>query len=360
MIAFDAAHEAVHVPVDRRFRIWIRPSLLVGIGAIVVAVLAASWIQFALSGLPVIPPAVPIDAAAPHGFPIWVRYCHFFNLLFVTLLIRSGLSILFDHPRLYFNDDCTPGSEWIRFTPLKVPRDRLWTAKDDARYLSPLIGTPGYRHTVGVARAWHFIVVHGFILTGLLYGVMLFDTERWRRLVPTSFQVFTQAWSVWVHYATFHLPPEPNGFFGYNGLQQLAYFGVFFVLGPLAILTGIAMSPAVVNRFRWYARMFGGRQAARSIHFLTMLSFAGFIVVHVTMVAMTGFVRNMNHIVLGTDDFRLLGVYLGLVGIAVVVAVNALANWTAWRRPRLIQSVARLIVSPVMGFLLNRTAPIAE
>ena len=83
--------------------------------------------------------------------------------------------------------------------------------------------------------------------------------------------------------STFHLPPEPNGFYGYNALQQIAYFAVVFVFGPLAILTGIAMSPAVVNRFPWYARMFGGRQSARSIHFLTMLSFFAFIVVHVTL-----------------------------------------------------------------------------
>lgn len=357
MIAFDAAHEAVHYPADRRLRIWIRPSLLIGIGAIIVAVVAASWIQVAMFGLPVIPPVSTGGTAAPHGFPIWVRYCHFFNFLFVTLLIRSGLSILFDHPRLYFNDDCTPGSEWIRFTPLKVPRDRLWTAKDDARYLSPLVGTPGYRHTVGVARAWHFIVVHGFIITGLLYGVMLFDTERWRRLVPTSFHVFTQAWSVWVHYATFHLPPEPNGFFGYNALQQLAYFSVFFVFGPLAILTGIAMSPAVVNRFRWYARMFGGRQAARSIHFLTMLSFAGFIVVHVTMVAMTGFVRNMNHIVLGTDDQRMLGVVLGSVGIAVVVLSWVVAHHVSWHHPRALQHAQKFVTYPMQLITLNRLEP---
>jgi methionine sulfoxide reductase catalytic subunit len=100
---------------------------------------------------------------------------------------------------------------------------------------------------------------------------MLFYTEQWRRLVPTSPVVLLQAWNTWMHYATFHLPPEPNGFYGYNALQQIAYFVAVFVFGVLAILTGIAMSPAVVNRFPWYARIFGGRQAARSIHFLTML-----------------------------------------------------------------------------------------
>ena len=357
MIHFDAAHEAVHYPPDRRFRIWIRPSLLIGIGAIVLAVVAAAWIQMAVFGVPVLSAVPLVDSAAPHGFPLWVRYCHFFNFLFVMLLIRSGLSILVDHPRLYFNDNCTPGSEWIRFTPLKVPRDRLWTAKDDARYISPIFGTPGYRHTVGVARAWHFIVVHGFIITGLLYGVMLFDTERWRRLVPTSWLVFTQTWSVWVHYATFHLPVEPNGFFGYNAMQQLAYCFVFFAMGPLAILTGIAMSPAIVNRFRWYARVFGGRQSARSIHFLTMLGFAAFIVVHVTLIAMTGFVRNMNHIVLGTNGQRSLGVILGFVGIAVVVLSWVAAHYISWYFPRALQEAQEFVTYPMQLITLNQLDP---
>jgi hypothetical protein len=115
----------------------------------------AAWIEFLFFGLPHIPPVPQIDPnsfAGPHGFPLWVRYCHFFNFVFLMMLIRSGLSILVDHPRLYFNNDCTPGTEWIRLTPIEVPTDRVWTAKDDARYISPIVATPGYRHTVGVAR----------------------------------------------------------------------------------------------------------------------------------------------------------------------------------------------------------------
>ncbi|MEP6474319.1 MAG: hypothetical protein ABJC74_11385, partial [Gemmatimonadota bacterium] len=128
MIAFDAAHAAVHFPADRRLRIWIRPSILIGIGALIGVALVASWLQVAMFGQPAIQTPVAVGSAALQGFPVWVRTCHFFTFLFVMLLVRSGLSILADHPRLYFNDDCTPGSEWIRFTPLKVPRDRLWTA----------------------------------------------------------------------------------------------------------------------------------------------------------------------------------------------------------------------------------------
>ena len=360
MISFDAAHRAVHYPPDRRFRLWIRPSILIGIGIAILSVIAASWIEVAVAGLPhvpAVPQIYPNNFAGPHGFPVWVRYCHFFNFFFVMMLIRSGLSILADHPRLYFNDGCTPGSEWIRLTPLKVPRDRVWTAKDDARYISPLIGTPGYRHTIGIARVWRFIDVHGFIITGILFVIMLFDTEQWRRIVPTSPLVLLQAWNTWVHYATFHLPAEPNGFYGYNALQQIAYFTVVFVFGPLAILTGIAMSPAVVNRFPWYARIFGGRQSARSLHFVTMFSFLAFLVVHVTLIVMTGFARNMNHIVLGTDDQRHLGMYLGFVGIGVVVLSWIVAHYISWNHPRGLQHALKSVTYPMQLLTLNRLTP---
>jgi methionine sulfoxide reductase catalytic subunit len=360
MISFDTAHRAVHYPNDRRFRVWIRPSILIGIAIAAVSAVLAAWIEVALAGLPHIPPVpqvYPSNFAGPHGFPLWVRYCHFFNFLFVMLLIRSGLSILMDHPRLYFNDHCTPGSEWIRFTPLSVPRDRIWTAKDDARYISPVAGTPGYRHTIGIARVWHFINVHGFLITGIVFVFMLFVTEQWRRIVPTSPLVVAQAWNTFVHYATFHLPPEPNGFYGYNALQQIAYFAVVFISGPLALLTGVAMSPAVVNRFPWYARIFGGRQSARSIHFLSMVGFVAFIVVHVTLVVMTGFVRNMNHIVSGTDDQGKSGVVLGFVGIAVVVLSWIAAHYISWNHPRKLQHVLKSVTYPMQLLTLNRLVP---
>jgi sulfoxide reductase catalytic subunit YedY len=360
VINFDAAHAAVHHPADRRFRIWIRPSVLTGIIIAIGTAIAGAWIQTGIWGLPYIPPVPqvnPNNFAGPHGFPLWVRYCHFFNFLFVTMLIRSGLSILFDHPRLYFNDHCTPGTEWIRFTPLAVPRDRIWTAKDDARYISPLVSTPGYRHTIGIARVWHFANVHGFIITGVIFTGLLFSSEQWRRIVPTSGLVLIQAWNTWLHYATFHMPPEPNGFYGYNALQQIAYFAVVFLFGPVAILTGIAMSPAVVNRFPWYARLFGGRQSARSIHFLTMFSFLAFLVVHVTLVVMTGFVRNMNHIVMGTDDYGSGGVVWGFVGIGVVVLAWIGAHYLSWAHPRRIQHALKVVTYAMQLITLNQLNP---
>jgi DMSO/TMAO reductase YedYZ molybdopterin-dependent catalytic subunit len=195
---------------------------------------------------------------------------------------------------------------------------------------------------------------------GLVFVALLFTTGQWKRLVPTSGRVFPEAWAVFVHYATFHLPPEPDGFFRYNALQQLAYFAVVFILAPLAILTGPSMSPALTNRFRWYPFLPGNRQVGRSIHFLVMCAFVLFVLAHVAMVATTGLIRNMNHIVRGTDDANPAGLYLGLAGIAAVVVANGLANWAAWRRPRTVQHAAKRIVTPVMRMMLDRAAPVAQ
>lgn len=323
----------------------------------------AAYIQRSTLGLPALRPNVvfePETVAEPYGFPSWLRVTHYVNFLFLVLLIRSGLQILMDHPRLYWNVHCVPGSEWLRLTPVKMPTVQTWTAKDDSRYLSPWIGLPGYRHTIGMARHWHFISVIFWVANGVVFVLLLFATGQWRRLVPTSWQIVPDAWSLFVHYATFHLPPEPDGFYRYNALQQLAYFAVVFVLAPLAILTGPSMSPALANRFRWYPQLPGNRQIGRSLHFLIMCLFLGFIAVHVALVTLTGLARNMNHIVMGTDDAGPAGLYVGLIGIGALVGLNGLANWLAWKHPRVIQHAAKVIVTPVMSLLLDRAIPQAE
>lgn len=326
-------------------------------------VVAAAYVQWGTVGLPTLPTSptmTPETAAEPHGFPAWLRITHYVNFLFLILLVRSGLQILMDHPRLYWKVHCTPGTEWLRLTPVEVPKDRVWTSKDDSRHLSPWIGLPGYRHTVGMARHWHFLSVLFWVGNGLVFVVLLFSTGHWKRLAPTSWQIVPDAWAVFVHYATFHLPEEPNGFYHYNALQQLAYFGVVFLLAPLAMLTGLSMSPAFTARFTWYPRLPGNRQVGRSIHFLIMCAFVVFIIGHVTMVVLTGFVRNMNHIVVGTDNTNPIGLYVGLAGVGVVVLLNVFANWMAWKHPRAVQHAAKAIVSPVMRLLLDHPAPRAE
>jgi len=341
----------------------IRRKTLLVLASPFVIMFAAAYLQWAVVGLPALRPVLtvtPETAIEPYGFPAWLRLAHYVNFFFLILLIRSGLQILMDHPRLYWNVHCTPGTEWLRLTPIEVSTDQVWTAKQDSRYLSPWIGLPGYRHTIGIARHWHFLSALFWAVNGAVYVVLLVATPHWRRLVPTSWQFVPDAWAYFVHYATFHLPPEPNGFYHYNAVQQLSYFGVVFVLAPLAILSGPAMSPALTNRFKWYPKLPGNRQIGRSLHFLVMGAFVIFVVVHVTMVTITGLARNMNHIVVGSDDTSLTGVYLGVLGIAIIVVINALANWLAWRRPRWVQHFAKAAVTPVMSLLLDRAAPVAQ
>src|SRR5579884_3902594 len=117
------------------------------------------------------------------------------------------------------------------------------------------------------------------------------------------------------------------------------------------------MSSAIVNRFPWYVKLFGGRQSARSIHLLTMLSFVAFLVVHVTLVVMTGFARNMNHIVMSTDDFQPQGMIWGFVGICVVRLSWVGAHYLSWNRHRGLQHALKSVTYPMQRLTLNRLVP---
>lgn len=300
---FTAAEKAVHYPADRRVYIGVKPYLKIIFLVLFSGSIGAAWLQFFFSGLPSdSSPTFATLKTDPSGFPIWMNLSHWVNIFSLMLIIRSGISILFDHPRLYWNKSCRPKKQWMRFTPLKIPKDKFWTAKEDARYIDPVLGLPGYRHTIGIARVWHFLTIPFFVLNGFIFIFLLFYTAQWERLVPTSWSIIPDSWNLFVHYATFHFPLKPNGFYHYNPLQQIAYFGVIFILAPLAMLTGLAMSPAIENRFHWYPKLFGNIQSARPIHFLVMIAFSVFIIIHVSLIAATGLVRNMNHVVLGTDS----------------------------------------------------------
>ncbi len=357
---FTKEEKAIHYPEDRRVVIAIKPYMLIILGIIIVGLIAAAWLQYLLIGLPVNPSLVPysITPEYPKGFPMWVNLSHWVNFFFLVLIIRSGLSILVDHPRLYWNNGCAPETNWIRFTPLKKPKDKSWTAKEDARYISPLAGLPGYRHSIGIARSWHFLTVPFFVLNGIVFIILLFCTNQWERLVPVSWKIIPDAWNVFVHYATLNIPTEPNGFYHYNALQQISYFGVIFILAPLAMLTGMAMSPAIENRFHWFPKLFGNRQSARSIHFLVMLAYVVFIIIHVVLISATGLVRNMNHIVLGTDNTRSLsGLYIGIFIIVITIGFCFLAHWLSWNKQRLLQHLDAAINGNLWRITLNRFKP---
>src|SRR5579871_2493655 len=107
------------------------------------------------------------------GFPVWIRATHILNVLFLSLLIRSGIEILSAHPKLYWHDDCRPGSEWLSFTRKRMPADALWTSRDEETACSSWIALPG-RRNLGLGRHWHFLSLGAWVLTGLLYIACLF------------------------------------------------------------------------------------------------------------------------------------------------------------------------------------------
>ncbi|CQD12512.1 oxidoreductase molybdopterin binding subunit [Mycobacterium europaeum] len=119
-------------------------------------------------------------------YPVWLRVDHWLNVLFLTLLLRSGMEILATHPKLYGHDDSKPGTEWARFTRKVMPRDRLYDTLDEEEDYHPVIALPGHAQ-LGIGRHWHFISVIGWILLGLSYYILLFATGQWHRYWPYSF-----------------------------------------------------------------------------------------------------------------------------------------------------------------------------
>jgi DMSO/TMAO reductase YedYZ molybdopterin-dependent catalytic subunit len=154
-------------------------------------------------------------------------------------------------------------------------------------------------------------------------------------------------------YASFHFPPVGDP---YNPLQQLMYFGVVFLLGPFMIATGAAMSPAIDGRFPRYPKIFGGRQTARSLHFLGMVAFVLFIIIHVIMVIIERFPENMGNIVLGQGEGTSLGVAILLFAFyaTIVFIIHAWATALSQRKPRLIQNGLDLLIVPLKWLLFQK------
>lgn len=304
----------------------------------------------------------------PHelGFPLWVRLAHWFNFLFVALLVRSGIEILAAHPKLYWSDHSLPTQIWLKFTRQKLPADRLWTSADEEVDCPPWLGLPGH-HNLGLGRYWHFAGALGWTIVGLLYVVLMFATPQWLRLVPTSWEIIPEAWRTFTMYATFQLP-EPPGAFNYdldlpfNALQQLTYFGLIFILSPFMILTGLALSPSLGARFPWFIRLFGGRQSARSLHFLGLVAILGFFAIHMVMVVAHGIPTEMGKMVLGEEHTsrKVLATALGLGIIALVVALNAAANIVSLRRGRGTHNALARIVDPIRNALMHRTISVQQ
>ena len=156
-------------------------------------------------------------------FPIWIRFAHFINLIFITLLIRSGIEILSALPKLYWHDHATPGTEWIKFTKKQFPPDlkkRVWISLEEEESFSSWIALPGHKN-LGMGRHWHFFSIIFWIINGAAYYILLFTSNEWARLIPTSWTIIPQAFHTAMIYASFHFPPVGNP---YNPVQEALCF----------------------------------------------------------------------------------------------------------------------------------------
>jgi DMSO/TMAO reductase YedYZ molybdopterin-dependent catalytic subunit len=293
-------------------------------------------------------------------FPLWLRTTHLLNFVLMGILVRSGWEILSSLPRLWWRNDSKPGTEWVRFTRRKLPAEEgVYTSLMDERSMSPLLALPG-RENIGLGRHWHGLGVMLWVVNGLVYVVMLFATGLWRRIVPTSWDVFPQAWESLRIYAGFGVPSIEH-FQPYDALQMLTYTGVVFLLAPLMILTGLAMAPAIRSRFPWYVKALGGHQGARSLHFICHALFLGFIVMHVGLVFLVHPEYNLPHMMLGIESnepaYVAQGFTVALATIAVVLALLvALSYWSLSDRART-QRVLVALTEPGRRLFLDPMRP---
>jgi thiosulfate reductase cytochrome b subunit len=348
--AFPAAFgiaPRVRIGANRWFNLlWLLP---IGWGALLVAVAAAQHLR----ELPEVQAFIlrhPGTGSSAHfaaAMPVWLRVQHFLNLFFLVFIIRAGLQILADHPRLYWTRHSTPGKEWLRMQR-RVPNNPLWTAKQDSITLPKHIGLPGIRHSIGLARWWHMGVDVLWLLNGIIFYVLLFATGEWRRIVPTNTNVFADAGSVLLQYLSLSWPAD-NGWLAYNGLQVIAYFITVFFGAPLALITGLGMSPALSTRFQGISRPLS-IQTARSLHFLVLCWFLLFIVIHVTLVFTTGFLRNLNLIYMGTHSTSWVGFGIFAISMTIVIVGWVAATPMTLRHPRWVQRAGYALVGPAQRF----------
>lgn len=217
-----------------------------------------------------------------HG--VTVRITHWINVLVISLLLMSGLNIFNAHPRLY----------WGQFG---ADHDHawLWLAHGFPRWAT----LPHYRD-LATARRWHFFLAWLFVINGAAYWLTgLLNGHLRRDIAPTGADLApNNLWrSIIDHIRLRH--PVGDAARRYNVLQKLAYVAVIAVLLPLMIITGLSMSPGFDAFAPWLPGLFGGRQSARAVHFITANLIVLFVIVHLVEVVLAGVVNELRSMITG-------------------------------------------------------------
>jgi thiosulfate reductase cytochrome b subunit len=234
---------------------------------------------------------------APARHSVLVRVTHWVTTLCFFALLVSGIEIVISHPRFYWGETGN-----VLTTPL------LQLPIPSSRALVPT----GYGYVLPDQNGWsrylHFEAAWIAVLTALLYGIYGLRSGHFRKnLLPGKANFSWRAFSSAIAKPLRFKRPSAADAWSYNVVQRLAYVFVIFVLFPLVIWTGLAMSPAFVSAVPATVTVLGGQQSARTIHFFVSLALVLFLVVHVGMVCLAGFRSRIRAMITGragTDTER--------------------------------------------------------
>lgn len=211
------------------------------------------------------------------------RIWHWINAIAIFILIGSGLGISNAHRRLYWGEyGANLDAAW-----LDVPRFASWL-------------TIPASYNLAMSRRWHlfFALVLAFgLLVYMILSLLNRHFQRDLRVRTGDIAPRNLLHDIREHLAfRFHDPAKPGV---YNVLQKLAYVAVIFLLLPLVVLTGLTLSPGMDAAWPWLLDLFGGRQSARSLHFIAMAGIAAFIVVHLVLVILAGVWNEIRSMITG-------------------------------------------------------------
>lgn len=248
-----------------------------------------------------------------HAWP--VRATHWINVLVLTVMLGSGLQIFNAHPTLYWGSRSDPERAWLAMHAETASSGQrrgvteLFGLRFDTTGVLGLSGggpevrgfpawatIPGPRW-LAMGRRWHFFFAWLLVVNGLAYAAYTLGSRHRRDLWPQAGEIRHFGSTVREHLSVRRLRAASGR--GYNVLQKISYLVVVFGLGPLIVLTGLTMSPWLNSEYPFLLDLFGGRQSARSIHFLAAFALVLFFLVHITMVVLVGPVRHTRAMITG-------------------------------------------------------------
>jgi thiosulfate reductase cytochrome b subunit len=214
---------------------------------------------------------------------IWVRVMHWINVVCMTILLMSRLQIFKAHPALY----------WGKASNFDHPLVAIGGFPDWAI----LPGT----QWLAMGCRWRFFFAWLFVTNGMVYVLLaIFGGHLRSDLLPTRRDLRRIGHSIRQHLRLRF--PKGAEAKRYNVLQKFAYLVVLGLLCPAIVLAGLAMSPQLDAGYPWLLSLFGGRQSARTIHFVCAFSFLAFVVIHLVMVAVSGLWNNIRSMLTGWYD----------------------------------------------------------